>query len=61
MLSDPACKNVKPKDKPYKLADEKAMHLLINPDSPKYFRFKYRFDGKEKILAWGVYVKRCQN
>jgi integrase len=54
-LSDPACKNAKPKDKPYKLADEKGLYLLINPKGSKYFRFKYRFDGKEKILALGVY------
>lgn len=54
-LSDPACKNAKPKDKPYKLADEKGMFLLINPNGSKYFRMKYRFAGKEKVLALGVY------
>jgi integrase len=54
-LSDPACKNGKPKDKPYKLADEKGMFLLINPNGSKYFRLKYRFAGKEKVLALGVY------
>jgi hypothetical protein len=50
-LSDPACKNAKPKDKPYKLTDEKGMFLLINPNASKYFRLKYRFAGKEKVLA----------
>jgi len=54
-LSDPACKNAKPKDKPYKLADEKGLFLLVNPNGSKYFRLKYRFDGKEKMLALGVY------
>jgi integrase len=54
-LSDPACKNAKPKEKPYKLADEKGMFLLINPNGSKYFRLKYRFAGKEKVLALGVY------
>lgn len=54
-LSDTACKNSKPKEKPFKLADEKGMFLLINPNGSKYFRFKYRFDGKEKLLALGVY------
>jgi integrase len=54
-LSDPACKNAKPKDKAYKLADEKGMFLLINPNGSKYFRLKYRFNGKEKTLALGVY------
>ncbi len=54
-LSDTACKNAKPKEKPYKLADEKGMFLLVNPNGSKYFRFKYRFAGKEKMLAFGVY------
>lgn len=54
-LSDTACKNAKPKDKPYKLADEKGMFLLIKTNGAKYFRLKYRFAGKEKVLALGVY------
>jgi integrase len=54
-LSNPACNNAKPKEKPYKLADEKGMFLLINPNGSKYFRLKYRFGGKEKVLALGVY------
>jgi len=54
-LSDTACKNAKPKEKAYKLADEKGMFLLINTNGSKYFRLKYRFAGKEKVLALGVY------
>jgi integrase len=54
-LSDTACRNAKPQDKPYKLADEKGMFLSINPNGSKYFRLKYRFNGKEKLLALGVY------
>lgn len=54
-LSDTACKNAKSKEKPYKLADEKGMFLLINPNGSKYFRLKYRFGGTEKTLALGVY------
>ncbi len=55
MLTDTTCKNAKAKDKPYKLADEKGMFLLVNPNSSKYFRLKYRIGGKEKLLALGVY------
>lgn len=55
MLSDTACKNAKAKDKPYKISDEKGMFLLINTNGSKYFRLKYRVDGKEKVLALGVY------
>jgi hypothetical protein len=54
-LSDTAIKNAKPKEKPFKLADEKGMFLLINPNRSKYFRFKYRVAGKEKGLSLGVY------
>ncbi len=56
-LTDPACKNVKPKDKPFKIADEKGMYLLVNPNGSKYFRLKYRFGGKEKTLALGYIPK----
>ncbi len=55
-LSDTTIKNAKPlPDKAYKLPDEKGMHLLVNPNGAKYFRLKYRFGGKEKVLALGVY------
>lgn len=55
-LSDTTIKNAKPTpDKAYKLPDEKGMYLLVNPNGSKYFRLKYRFGGKEKVLALGVY------
>lgn len=54
-LTATAVKQAKPKEKPYKLSDEKGMFLLINPNGSKYWRFKYRFGGKEKSLAIGVY------
>lgn len=48
-------KNAKPKVKQYKLADGKGMFLLVFPNGSKYWRLKYYFSGKEKILALGVY------
>ncbi len=54
-LSDTACKNAKPQNKPYKLQDEKGMYLLVNPNGSKYFRYNYRFNGKRKTLALGIY------
>ena len=48
-------KNAKPKVKQYKLADGKGMFLLVHPNGSKYWRLKYYFSGKEKILALGVY------
>lgn len=53
-LSDTGAKNAKPKDKPYKLADERGLYLLVNAGG-KYWRFDYRFGGKRKTLALGVY------
>lgn len=55
MLNDTACRNAKPKDKQYKLADEKGLFLLIHTNGSKYWRMKYRYGGKEKLLSLGVY------
>lgn len=53
MLTVTAINNAKPKDKPYKLADEKGLYLLIQNSGGKLWRFDYRFDGKRKTLALG--------
>ena len=45
----------KPIDKPYKLADGGGLYLLVQPAGARYWRFKYRYGGKEKTLALGVY------
>lgn len=54
-LTDIIAKNAKPKEKIFRLFDEKGLYLEINPKGGKYWRFKYRFDGKENRLALGVY------
>ncbi len=54
-LTDTAIRNAKPKDRPYKLADEKGLYLLVNSNGGKWWRLKYRFAGKEKLLALGIY------
>jgi hypothetical protein len=48
-------KEAKPKAKDYKLSDEKGLFLLVKKNGSKYWRLKYRFAGKEKTLALGVY------
>ncbi|AAZ97958.1 probable cp4-like integrase protein [Thiobacillus denitrificans ATCC 25259] len=53
-LTDTAVKKAKPGDKPYKMADEKGLYLLVN-QAGKYWRMDYRFLGKRKTLALGVY------
>jgi integrase len=54
-LTDTTIRNAKPTAKPYKLADGDGLYLLVKPNAGKYWRFKYRFTGKEKLLALGVY------
>lgn len=44
-----------PKEKDYKLSDEKGLFLLVTKTGRKYWRMKYRFAGKEKKLSIGVY------
>lgn len=48
-------KEARTREKPYKLADGKGLYLLVQPNKAKYWRLKYRFGGKEKVLALGVY------
>ncbi|MDR1236439.1 MAG: tyrosine-type recombinase/integrase [Holosporaceae bacterium] len=55
MLSDAACKNAKPKDKIYAVTDGGGMYLEIHPNGSKYWRMKYRYAGKQKRIAFGVY------
>ncbi len=54
-LTDKACKNAKPASKTQKLADGGGMYLEITSSGGKYWRMKYRFNGKEGRLALGVY------
>ncbi|MBS0370215.1 MAG: DUF4102 domain-containing protein [Proteobacteria bacterium] len=55
-LTDTAVRKAQPGEKPYKLGDEKGLFLLVGTKpGALYWRFKYRFSGKEKLLALGVY------
>lgn len=48
-------KALKPKAKQYKVSDGKGLNLVIHPNGSKYWRLFYRFDGKQKTLALGVF------
>ena len=54
-LTDAKIRAAKPDEKPYKLADSGNMFLLVHPNGSRYWRLRYRFLGKEKTLALGVY------
>ena len=55
MLTVTAVNNAKPKDKPYKLSDEKGLYLFVQTSGSKLWRFDYRFLAKRKTLALGAY------
>ncbi len=54
-LTDTAIRSTKAASKPAKLFDEKGLFLLVTPTGGKWWRFKYRYQGKEKLLSLGTY------
>ncbi len=54
-LSELGVRKAKPSSKPKKLSDGGGLFLLLHPSGSKYWRMKYRFMGKEKLLAIGVW------
>jgi integrase len=54
-LSNTKILNVKPGEKPLRLFDERGLYLEVSPSGGKWWRWKYRFGGKEKRLSLGVY------
>ena len=54
-LTDTEIRRSKPAARPYKLSDGGGLHLLITQAGGKLWRWKYRFDGAEKLMAMGRY------
>lgn len=54
-LTDVAIRQAKAGVKTIRLADERGLYLEVSPNGGKWWRVKYRFDGKEKRLSLGVY------
>ena len=54
-LTDATIRNLKPRDKPYKVSDFEGLFLLVKPTGSRLWHQKYRIDGKEKLLAIGQY------
>jgi integrase len=55
MLTDTKIKQAKTATKPYKLFDERGLYLIVTARGGRWWRLKYRFGGKEKLLALGTY------
>jgi hypothetical protein len=54
-LTNTVIRNAKPSNKPIRLFDERGLYLEVSPTGGKWWRLKFRFDGKEKRLSLGVY------
>lgn len=55
MLKEITIRTSKPREKSYKIYDEKGLYLLVLPDGKKYWRFDYRFANKRNTISLGVY------
>lgn len=56
-LSAIAVRNIKPQERIRRLSDGHGMFVEIHPNGAKYWRFSYRFMGKQKTMALGVYPR----
>jgi len=54
-LTDTEIRRSKPSEAPYKLSDSHGLYLLVKPNGSRLWRWKYRVDGKEKLMALGTY------
>lgn len=54
-LTDTAVRNAKAGPKPRKMADGSGLYLIVTPAGGRWWRLKYRFEGKEKLLSLGTY------
>tara|TARA_R110000851_G_scaffold310105_3_gene469745 strand:- start:261 stop:1448 length:1188 start_codon:yes stop_codon:yes gene_type:complete len=54
-LSDVKIRNLKPRDKAYKVSDFEGLFVLVKINGSKLWQLKYRLDGKERLFSIGVY------
>lgn len=54
-LTDIKIRNAKPRENAYKIYDGSGLYVLVHANGSRYWRLKYNYAGKEKILALGVY------
>ena len=54
-LTDTQLRQLKPREKPYKVADGGGLLIHVTPNGSKLWRLRYRFDGKEKLASFGPY------
>ncbi|MBO6868242.1 MAG: tyrosine-type recombinase/integrase [Thalassococcus sp.] len=54
-LSDVQIRNLRPKDKQYKVSDFEGLYVLVKPSGSRLWQMKYRYFGKERLLSLGAY------
>ena len=54
-LTDAKVRNLKPRDKPYKVSDGHGLYVLAKPNGSKLWQMAYRFDERQKTLSFGQY------
>tara|TARA_R110000787_G_scaffold220284_2_gene329047 strand:+ start:163 stop:1350 length:1188 start_codon:yes stop_codon:yes gene_type:complete len=54
-LSDLQLRQIKPKDRPYRISDGGGLFIEVRPNGSKLWRLAYRFDGSQKLMAFGSY------
>ena len=55
MLSDAKIRSLKPREKAYKVYDDRGLYMVVNPNGSRWWRFKYKYGGKERGISLGVY------
>jgi hypothetical protein len=55
VLTDTKVRGIKPKEKPFKISDGAGLYLLVQPSGSKLWRMAYRFQGRQKTAAFGIY------
>lgn len=55
MLTDVQVRQARPREKFYNLSDGRGLSMMVRPTGAKWWRFRYKFQGKEKMLSLGVY------
>lgn len=55
MLSDTQIRSTKPAAKALRLYDERGLYLEVTPSGGRWWRLRYRFDSREKLLSMGTY------
>jgi Arm DNA-binding domain len=57
-LTDVTVRQVRPKEKEYRLSDERGLLVVVRPNGAEWWRLRYRFQGRHQMISLGIYP-RC--